>query len=64
MTSLAELALFLVVLSDFLVLATSRLSACIRAIAFQGILLGALPLLIHRDISGHLVVLARSGGAA
>jgi hydrogenase-4 component E len=58
MTSLAELALFLVVLSDFLVLATSRLSACIRAIAFQGILLGALPLLIHRDISGHLVVLA------
>jgi hydrogenase-4 component E len=58
MTSLAELALFLVVLSDFAVLATSRLSACIRAIAFQGILLGALPLLIHRDISGHLVVLA------
>ena len=58
MTSFAELALFLIVLSDFLVLATSRLSACIRAIAFQGILLGALPLLIHRDISAHLVVLA------
>ena len=58
MTSFAELALFLVVLSDFAVLATSRLSACIRAIAFQGILLGALPLLIHLDISGHLVVLA------
>jgi len=58
MTSLAELALFLVVLTDFLVLATSRLSACIRAIALQGILLGALPLLIHRDISGHLIVLA------
>jgi hydrogenase-4 component E len=58
MTSLAELALFLVVLSDFLVLATSRLSACIRAIALQGILLGALPLLIHHDISGHLIVLA------
>jgi len=57
-TSFAELALFLVVLSDFAVLATSRLSACIRAIAFQGILLGALPLLIHLDISGHLVVLA------
>src|SRR5712691_7525981 len=58
MTPLADLVLLLVVLSDFAVLATSRLSACIRAIAFQGILLGALPLLIHRDISGHLVVLA------
>ena len=58
MTSLAELALFLVVLSDFLVLASSRLSACIRVIAFQGVLLGALPLLIHRDISAHMVVLA------
>jgi hydrogenase-4 component E len=58
MTSLAELALFLVVLSDFAVLATSRLSACIRAIAFQGFLLGALPLLIHPNWSLHTVVLA------
>jgi hydrogenase-4 component E len=58
MTSLAELALFLVVLSDFLILASSRLSACIRVIAFQGVLLGALPLLIHREISPHMVVLA------
>jgi len=33
MTSFAELVLFLVVLSDFAVLAMSRLSACIRAIA-------------------------------
>jgi hydrogenase-4 component E len=57
-TSFAELALFLVVLSDFTVLATSRLSACIRAIAFQGILLGALPLLIHGGLSAHMVVLA------
>jgi hydrogenase-4 component E len=58
MTSLAELILFLIVLSDFAVLATSRLSACIRAIAFQGILLGALPLVIHADISVHMLVLA------
>jgi hydrogenase-4 component E len=58
MSSLAELALFLVVLTDFVVLATSRLSACIRAIAFQGLLLGALPLLIHPTWSLHTVALA------
>lgn len=58
MTSLAELALFLVVLSDFAVLATSRLSACIRIIAIQGILLGAMPLLVRSEMSAHVVVLA------
>jgi hydrogenase-4 component E len=58
MTSLAELALFLVVLSDFAVLATSRLSGCIRVIAIQGMLLGAMPLLVNSKLSLHLVVLA------
>ena len=58
MTSLAEVVLLLVVLTDFAVLATSRLSACIRAIAFQGLLLGALPLLVHAGISSHAIVLA------
>lgn len=58
MTSLAELALFLVVLSDFAILATSRLSACIRVIAIQGMLLGAMPLLVHSDMSVHVVGLA------
>lgn len=58
MTSLAELALLLVVLSDFAVLGLSRLSACIRAIAFQGLLLGALPLLLHPDWSAHTIGLA------
>lgn len=62
MTSLAELALLLVVLSDFAVLATSRLSACIRAIAFQGLLLGALPILLHPSLALHTLVLA--GGTA
>jgi len=57
-TSLAELTLLLVVLTDFAVLATSRLSACIRAIAFQGFLLGVLPLLVHRGLSLHMFVLA------
>jgi hydrogenase-4 component E len=58
MTTFAELMLFLVVLSDFAVLATSRLSACIRIIAIQGLLLGAMPLLIGSQISVHVIVLA------
>jgi len=58
MTRLAELALLLVVLADFWVLATSRLSACIRAIAIQGLLLGALPLLLIPGMSTHIIVLA------
>ena len=58
MTSLAELVLLLVVLSNFAVLATSRLSACIRAIAVQGLLLGALPLLVQTAPSFHTVALA------
>jgi hydrogenase-4 component E len=57
MTSLAQLTLLLVVLSDFAALATSRLSACIRAVAFQGLLLGLLPLLVHADISAHAIAL-------
>lgn len=58
MRAAAELALFLVVLTDFAVLAISRLSACIRAVAMQGLLLGALPLLLHPAWSPHLVTLA------
>lgn len=57
MTSLAELGLLLVVVSDFAVLATSRLSTCIRAVALQGVLLGVLPLLVHRHISLYTVAL-------
>jgi hydrogenase-4 component E len=57
MTPLADLVLLLVVLADFAVLATSRLSACIRAIAIQGILLGALPLLLAPAMSPHTVAL-------
>lgn len=57
MTSLTELALFLVVVSDFAVLATSRLSSCIRAVAVQGVLLGVLPLLVHEGISVYTIAL-------
>jgi hydrogenase-4 component E len=56
--SLPQLVLFLVVLTDFAVLGTSRLSACIRAIAFQGLLLGLLPPLVHASASVHTLALA------
>src|SRR6266513_1555860 len=57
MTRLAELVLMLVVLTDFMILSTSRLSACIRAIAFQGLLLGAVPLVLDPQLSVHTVAL-------
>jgi hydrogenase-4 component E len=58
MTSTAELLLFLVVLTDFAVLGTSRLSACIRFVALQGLLLGLLPPVINASLSVHTVTLA------
>jgi len=57
MRSIAEVVLLLVVLTDFSVLGTSRLSACIRAIAFQGMLLGALPLMLV-GFTRHTIALA------
>ncbi len=57
MRSIAELALFLVVLTDFTVLGSSRLSACIRAVAVQGFLLGLLPVVLHSPPSLHTEVL-------
>lgn len=54
----AELLLLLIVLTDFAVLGSSRLSACIRAIAIQGLLLGALSLVIDDPRSMHAMVLA------
>src|ERR1043166_8992061 len=62
MASLTQLVLLLVVLTDFAVLGTSRLSACIRAVAVQGLLLGVLALLVHSGLSAHMFVLA--GGTA
>ena len=53
-----ELVLLLVVLTDFAVLGTTRLSMCIRALAVQGLLLGALPLLLAPSLSLHVWVLA------
>lgn len=58
MRSTAELLLLFVIFSDFAVLGTSRLSACIRAVALQGALLGILPLLLGDAGSIHTIALA------
>lgn len=54
----AEIILLLVVLTDFAVLGSSRLSTCIRALAFQGLLLGLLPIVLSPHWSVHAVALA------
>ncbi|ACG74926.1 NAD-dependent dehydrogenase subunit [Anaeromyxobacter sp. K] len=60
MTSIADLVFILVVVIDFFLLASSRLGAAIRAVATQGALLAALPLLLleggHQV--GHVLLLA------
>lgn len=56
--SAAHLLLLLVVLTDFAVLGTSRLSACIRWIAFQGALLGVLSLLEGGELGWNAILIA------
>ena len=58
MEPLSQLVLFLVVFTDFAVLGSSRLSACIRAVALQGLLLGLLPPLLYQSWSVHVMALA------
>lgn len=54
-----DLLLVLAMLLNFLVLGSSRLGACIRAVAYQGILLSILPLLLHQGgVTVHLVALS------
>jgi hydrogenase-4 component E len=53
-----ELLLMLVVLIDFWVLGTGRLSSTIRAAACQGAVLAMLPLALYRDASPHMLALA------
>lgn len=54
----ADLLLVLVTLTDFLILGTSRLTTCIRAIALQGLLLGALPLALTQRWPVRIAALA------
>ncbi|MBI5210504.1 MAG: hydrogenase [Elusimicrobia bacterium] len=49
MNLLADVLVILVVLTNLRVLGLSRLSPCIRTVAFQGALLGLLPVLAHLD---------------
>lgn len=58
MRNAPEVLLLLVVLTNFAVLGTTRLSTCIRALAFQGLLLGLLPLALPAQVSLHAVALA------
>jgi hydrogenase-4 component E len=53
-----QLLLLLIVLTDFAVLGTSRLSACIRWIAIQGAILGLLPLVTEGGLTMHVVALS------
>jgi len=57
MHSLVEPLLLAIILTDFAVLGTSRLTACVRTIAVQGALLGLLSLAIEGSISVHAVAL-------
>lgn len=58
MSGLAELVLLVVVMANFVVLGTARLTTSIRSIAVQGVLLGLTPLLLFPAWSWHRAVLA------
>ncbi|HEU5218817.1 MAG TPA: hypothetical protein VFU23_09165, partial [Gemmatimonadales bacterium] len=55
MPALYDLLLLCVILTNFWVLGTTRLSATIRATAVQGVLLGLLPVALHPSWSLHTV---------
>jgi hydrogenase-4 component E len=57
MRGLIEPILLAVVLTNFAVLGTSRVTACVRMLAVQGALLGALSIAIERPVSAHSVAL-------
>ena len=61
MTEFSDLLLLLVVLTDFWVLGTTRLSSVIRAAALQGAILAALPIALHPGLSPHILGLGRWG---
>ncbi len=60
MASFADMAFILVVVIDLFLLASSRLNAAIRAVALQGALLSALPLLLltHEHELRHVLLLS------
>jgi len=58
MQTAPDVLLLLVVLTNFVVLGTTRLSAGVRAVAVQGLLLGLLPLTLASSVSFHIVTLS------
>lgn len=58
MSRLADILLLSVVLTNFTVLGTTRLSTCIRAVAVQGLLLGVLPVVLHQGVGLSLIGLS------
>jgi hydrogenase-4 component E len=50
MAQLVDLLVIVVLILNFIALGVSRVRAAIQAIALQGILLGMLPVLVHRDL--------------
>ena len=59
MTTLADIILVFVLLTNFALLASGRLSMCIRQAAVQGVVLGLLPLLVGPEgISARLFLVA------
>lgn len=61
MTQGVNLILVAALLLNFLVLGSSRLRACIRAVGMQGALLSALPMLFHHDGAGLHTLLLSAG---
>ena len=57
MHGINNLLLLMVILLNFFTLGSSRLGACIRAVALQGAIISILPVTLH-GISGHSVMLA------
>lgn len=57
MTDLSNLCLLLVILINFFALGSSRLGACIHAVALQGAVLALLPVAVH-GLTGHALFLA------
>jgi len=57
MDSLINFTMILIILTDFWLLSTSRLAACIKAVALQGMLLGLLLIMTHSGVIGSHVII-------
>jgi hydrogenase-4 component E len=58
MHTLTDPILIVLILTNLMILGTSRLASCIRLVSAQGILLGLLPLALHGGLTVRLAVLA------